>query len=174
MTFEELELLMAIRRCGRSGKELVATNDRINFAKLVAWHFADITGDVCFPFSVDKVMGMQLRLRKNSITKLKADVALQYGTRCFWLGRGKGPCNELAELGHIVSRSSGGSDEPSNLMIECRAHNNQRRDMSIERYLASDMTTNSLRAGDLALSLTNGAMEIPECQSSRTVDSAAT
>jgi hypothetical protein len=141
MTFAELELLMAIRRSSKSGKDLTQRDDRFQFAKLVAWHFADVIGDVAFPFTVDDVMAMQLRLRKNKVTKLKADVALKFGTRCFWLGRNKGPCSEIAELGHIVPKCEGGSDDVSNLMIECRSHNNQRRERSIEDYLSSHLIT---------------------------------
>ncbi len=45
------------------------------------------------------------------------------------------------EAGHVVQRCKGGPLTVENGQIECRAHNNQRREMSIEDYLKSTMTT---------------------------------
>lgn len=141
MTFAELELLMAIRKCGTFGRDIKTDGERLEYAKRVAMQYADMTQNVVFAFKVDDVLHMQRQMRKNPSTRLKADVAIRFGTRCFWDGRNKGPCDDNAELGHITPRSRGGSDDMSNLMIECRAHNNQRRDMSIEEYIASVAST---------------------------------
>jgi hypothetical protein len=42
-----------------------------------------------------------------------------------------------------VQRCKGGLLTVENGQIECRAHNNQRREMSIEDYLLSSITTDS-------------------------------
>lgn len=66
---------------------------------------------------------------------MKAKVALEHGTRCFWVGRNVGACSDEAEVGHIVPRCQDGPLTVENCMIECRAHNNERKERTIEQYL---------------------------------------
>ena len=71
----------------------------------------------------------------------KAEIAAAYGYECFWKHRGKGPCCDEVEGGHVIPRCAGADLTVANGMIECRAHNNQRREHSIEDYLASGELT---------------------------------
>jgi hypothetical protein len=140
MTFDELVLLTAIRRAGGNWGDLLLDAERVAFARKVADSYTLITQDVRFPFSVDDVIRLKTLLRKGKNNRVKADIALAHGYRCFWHGRGKGPCTNEAEAGHLVPRCQGGELTVENAMIECRGHNNQRRDMTIEEYLQSGMT----------------------------------
>lgn len=74
-------------------------------------------------------------------TRIKAQIAAAHGYECFWKHRGKGPCSDEAEAGHVVPRAAGAELTVENGMIECRAHNNQRRERSIEDYLTSGDVT---------------------------------
>lgn len=141
MTFDELVLLMAIRQLPERWGDLPTDAQRHEFARQVAGRYAIVTGDVMFPFSVDDVVGLGMSLRKNKANRVKADIAIAHGAKCFWQHRGKGPCSNEAEAGHVIARCNNGELTVENGMIECRAHNNQRREMTIERYLASDLTT---------------------------------
>lgn len=96
-----------------------------------------------FPFTIDDIERWSITLRKNTDAKVKVDIALAHGTECYFKRRGKGPCSEEVEAGHIVQRCKGGPLTVENGQIECRAHNNQRREMAIEDYLKSDLTTNA-------------------------------
>lgn len=141
MTFEELRLLTAIRKLGGTWGDMPTDAMRREFAIQVASQHAMMTGDVRFPWSIDDVIRLSLNLRKQVDTRTKADIAIQHGCRCFWDGRGKGPCTDEAEAGHLVPRSRGGELTVANAVIECRGHNNQRSDMTIEEYLLSEKHT---------------------------------
>lgn len=138
MTFQELELLVAIQGVPHLGRDRVTHQERLDFAKRVHGEWCLRTGDVLFPFTVDDVHRLAMSLRKNRSTRTKAEIAAAHGTACFWRHRGKGPCSDEAEAGHVVARCEGAELTVANGMIECRAHNNQRRDMTIEEYLLSN------------------------------------
>lgn len=138
MTFSELNLVIAIKRLNCGSRDYNSQRERLIFAIRVQSEYCRIRGETVFPFTVDDVHAAYLKLRKNADTKLKAEIADTHGVRCFWIGRGKGDCDEDAEAGHIVPRCKGGPLTVANAMIECRKHNNARREKSIEEYLSED------------------------------------
>lgn len=144
MTFEELQLCMAIHRAGRGSDTPTKQAQRLALASRVLIEWLSMTGDTKFPFSIDDIVHFATAMRKNKDTRTKVNVALSHGTRCFWESRNKGPCCTNAECGHLVPNSKGGPLSVQNCVIECRAHNNQRRAMTIEEYIRSDLTTEVL------------------------------
>lgn len=132
---------MAIRQVDGLGKDRQTHQDRMEFAKQVHSAWATMTGEVYFPFLLDEVQVLSVRLRKSMDTRIKVDIALHNGSDCFWLHRDKGPCSDQAEAGHLIPRCQGGELTVANGIIECRAHNNQRREMLVEQYLMSELRT---------------------------------
>ena len=108
-----------------------------------AW--VDLFDDVCFPFTVDHVQEHYTNQRKRPETRVKVEAALVHRQwSCFWEHRGKGPCSQEVEGGHILQNRDGHALTVANCLIECRAHNNQRANMTIEEYLLSNMKTETL------------------------------
>lgn len=140
MKFEELKLLVAIDRMKPKG-DPISDLARLRLAMEVRNEYAAWTRDVFFPWSVSEVIQLCVSYRKQIATRVKAEIAAAHGCGCFWTHRGKGPCSDEAEGGHIVPRCSGAELTVANGMIECRAHNNQRRERSIEEYLTSSDVT---------------------------------
>lgn len=138
MKFDELKLMVAIHNAGAGWGDLPTSEKRFDFSRRVAEEYATITGDVFFPFTIDDVVSVMLRLRKRTSNRKKAEVALRHGWSCFWSGRGKGPCTDEAEVGHLVPNSQGGELSTDNCVIECLGHNRQRGAMTIEQYIQSD------------------------------------
>jgi hypothetical protein len=144
MTFKELYLCAAIHRAELGGSDRPTHMQRKTAAEAVMAAYLDLFDDSYFPFTIDDIAQWSQRYRKGGADiRTKVEIALLHGFRCPFEGRGKGPCCDEAEAGHIVQRSRGGPMTVQNCWIECRAHNNQRRDMSIEEYLASPMTTDT-------------------------------
>ena len=145
MTFEELKLCMAIQRANLGGRDRTRTGDRHKAVGQVFWHWLHLFGDSRFPWSIDDVLHWSMQYRKSRQSRMKVQIALAHGETCHFRNRGKGPCCDRAEWGHIVPRCRGGQDTVENGQIECRAHNHQRgvngNVMSIEEYLASPLTT---------------------------------
>ncbi len=137
MTFDELKLCMAIRRArlGSADRPTQAMRIQAALAVMTEWLFLFETSR--FPWEIDDIERWRLNLRKSRDTSTKTDIALKHGHRCFWIGREKGPCSEDVEAGHLVARCNGGPLTVPNAIIECRAHNNQRRTLTIEEYLLS-------------------------------------
>lgn len=136
MRFDELKLLVAINSLQPKG-DPISDDARVIRALDVRDEYTRLFGDVCFPWTTSEVMELCVNWRKQTTTRVKAEIAAAHGYRCFWENRGKGPCSDEAEAGHIVPRNSGADLTVQNGMIECRAHNNQRRERSIEDYLTS-------------------------------------
>lgn len=44
------------------------------------------------------------------------------------------PCNNILEVDHIIARSKGGSNNPSNLVCSCEAHNKAKNNMSYKEF----------------------------------------
>ena len=143
MTKNELQLCCAIRRAGLGGGDRPTSEQRRRAATAVVSEWLSLTGDTLFPFTIDDIERWSISLRKSTDAKIKVEIALAHGTECYFKGRGKGPCSKEVEAGHIVQRCKGGLLTVENGQIECRAHNNQRREMSIEDYLLSSITTDS-------------------------------
>lgn len=141
MTFDELKLAMAIHRASLGGGDWTSDRQRREAACIVYCEWLREFGNTAFPFSMDDIERVRLAMRKNMDTRTKVAVAMQHGVRCFFEGRGKGPCSDDAECGHIVQRSAFGDLSVQNCQIECRAHNGQRGAMSIEEYMKSELTT---------------------------------
>lgn len=143
MTFNELALCIAIKRAGRSPDTPRTQEQRLDLAKRVMLEWLLMTKESLFPFTIDEIVEADTRIRKNKDTRTKVSVAEAHGAHCFWEGRNKGPCCQEAECGHLWQNSQGGPMSVENCVIECRSHNNQRRDMSVEEYIRSDWTTNA-------------------------------
>lgn len=141
MTFDELILCMAIENAGRCPDTPRSQQQRVDLSRRVFPEWVALTGDSFFPFTIDNIVHWDTSIRKSKDTRTKVEVAREHGTHCFWRNRGKGPCSDTAECGHIWQNSHGGPMSVENCMIECRCHNNQRREMSIEDYIKSDLST---------------------------------
>jgi hypothetical protein len=141
MTENELHLCCAIRLADLGGGDRPTSDQRRRAALSVVAEWINLTGDSMFPFTIDDIERWSIALRKSSDAKIKVDIALAKGTECYFKHNGKGPCSPEIEAGHIVPRCKGGALSVANGQIECRAHNNQRREMSIEAYMASSLTT---------------------------------
>ena len=141
MTENELHLCCAIRLADLGGGDRPTSDQRRRAALAVMCEWLSLTGDSLFPFTIDDIERWSIALRKSSDAKIKVDIALAHGTECYFKGGGKGPCSGEVEAGHVVQRCKGGPLSVENGQIECRAHNNQRREMSIEDYMKSDLTT---------------------------------
>lgn len=135
MTFAELQLAMAIHSLNQHLRDAAPHAELLKFANNVQDQFAALTGEIYFPFMLDDVKRLAMAVRKSTDTRTKAEVAIAHGWRCFWIGRGKGGCCENAECGHLVPRCRGGELTIANCVIECRRHNNERREKTIEEYL---------------------------------------
>lgn len=144
MTFDELSLCIAIQNAGRCPDTPRSQQQRLDLANRVFPEWVAITGDSVFPFNIDSIVHMDSVIRKNKDTRTKVEVAIRHGTSCFWSNRGKGPCCETAECGHILQNCNGGLMSVENCMIECRSHNNQRGAMSVEEYIRSDLLTQTV------------------------------
>lgn len=141
MTFDELVLSMAIQKAGRCPDTPRTNEQRMRLAIRVFNEWIRLQGDSVFPFTVDQIVECDARIRKNLDTRTKIEVAHKHGARCFWEGRGKGPCCNTVECGHLWQNSKGGPMSVANCVIECRSHNNQRRAMGVEEYIRSELTT---------------------------------
>jgi hypothetical protein len=141
MTFDELKLCIAIVKADLGGADRPTTAQRLEAAGAVMLQWLRTFECSLFPWTVDAIESCRMRIRKNKDTQMKIEVAMTHGVSCFWSGRGKGPCTEEAECGHLVPRCAGGPLTVGNCVIECRGHNNQRREMTIEQYLNSPLTT---------------------------------
>jgi hypothetical protein len=144
MTFDELTLCIAIQNAGRCSDTPRTNQQRLELAQRVFCEWLAVMGDSVFPFSVDDIVRWDTNIRKNKDTRTKIEVAKKHGWFCFWRGRGKGPCCQIAECGHLWQRSQGGPLSVQNCVIECKSHNNQRLIMTVEEYLRSDLTTEIL------------------------------
>jgi hypothetical protein len=141
MTENELHLCCAIRLADLGGGDRPTSDQRKRAALAVIAEWLSLTGDSLFPFTIDDIERWSITLRKSGDAKIKVDIALAHGTECYFKGRGKGPCSAEVEAGHVVQRCKGGPLTVENGQIECRAHNNQRREMSIEDYMKSSLVT---------------------------------
>lgn len=141
MTENELHLCCAIRLADLGGGDRPTSDQRRRAALAVIAEWINLTGDSLFPFTIDDIERWSIALRKSGDAKIKVDIALAHGTECYFKNRGKGPCSEEVEAGHVVQRCKGGPLSVENGQIECRAHNNQRREMSIEDYMKSSLST---------------------------------
>lgn len=133
MKFNELQLCMAI---GKASSDTPKSSlQRIALAKRVMSQWINIFEESYFPFTIDDIVEWDTRMRKNKDTQTKIAVAKLHGVKCFWTGRGVGDCCGDVECGHLIPKCKGGLLVPENCIIECRAHNNGRREMLIEEFL---------------------------------------
>lgn len=148
MTRDDLHLCCAIRKADLGGGDRPTSSQRQRAAILVIAEWIALTGDSYFPFTIDDIERWSIALRKSNDTKVKVDIALAHGLSCYFENRGKGPCSNQVEAGHIVQRCNGGPLSVENGQIECWAHNNQRREMSIEDYLKSNLKTSDVKEAE--------------------------
>jgi hypothetical protein len=137
MNTSELKLCIAIRKANLGGGDRPTGQQRIDAARRVMVSYLTTFEDSMFPYCMDEIELWSLAIRKNSDTKAKVEIAIAHGWRCFWYGRECGDCSDEIELGHIIAKTHGGQVSIANCWIECRAHNNDRREVSIESYLTS-------------------------------------
>lgn len=135
MTFEELKLCIAIHRAKLGSRDRIYREDRLAGAAAVMCAWLQSYETTFFPFTIEDIHRWQLAIRKSKDARRKVEIAINHGFKCFWLNRGKGPCCDQAEAGHLVPRCRGGELTIENSIIECRNHNNQRRERTIEEYL---------------------------------------
>lgn len=146
MKFPELILCMAIAKAGRCPDTPRSNQQRRELAMRVFPEWLFIVSDSAFPFSIDDIVHWDTVMRKNKNTQVKVKVAERHGVRCFWEGRGKGACCDEVECGHLWQSCKGGPLSIENCVIECRSHNNQRREMSVEEYIKSSLSTSAVGA----------------------------
>lgn len=132
---------MAIHKAGLHKGDRPRMHERHEAVRAVFAEWLALFKTSVFPWNTDDVIHWMGSYRRRKENVLKVEAALAHGCRCYFKRRGKGPCSKDAEWGHVVPRCRGGEDTVRNTQIECRAHNNQRRDMSIEEYMQSDLTT---------------------------------
>jgi len=141
MKFNDLKLLVAIHRLRPKG-DPISDRQRMKCAVEVRGEYTRMFEEVHFPWTVSEVLEMCVMWRKNRAARVKAEIAAAHGYECFWAQRDKGPCSDEVEGGHVIARAAGSGElSVQNGMIECRAHNNQRRERTIEDYLSCDDTT---------------------------------
>jgi len=92
-------------------------------------------------FSIDQCcqawVGYCKRGKENDNTIV---VGKTHGVRCFWAGRGRGPCDGEMSVDRLVPGSRGGLYRLENCVIACRRHNSVRGDRTIEEFLGGDAT----------------------------------
>lgn len=101
----------------RMPRDTLATMDRI----LSAWA------------AFGKSVAVSEGLKKSELIVM---VGRAHGRRCFYCGRGRGPCSDEVALDRIIPGSRGGQYTLENCVIACAFHNSQRGDSAIEEYLA--------------------------------------
>lgn len=141
MTFDELALCIAIENAGRCSDTPKTNAQRQSLALRVFREWLVMHSESIFPFSIDQIVQWDTNIRKQTSTRTKIEVARLHGRCCFWLNRDKGPCCDTAECGHLWQNCFGGPMTKENCVIECRSHNNQRREMSVEDYIKSSLRT---------------------------------
>jgi hypothetical protein len=146
MTFDELNLYIAIRQSRLGGSDFNTELERIEMAAAVMREWVHEFKNSVFPFSIDDILRHRMAYRKNTSTRIKVEVAIRHGSKCFWSGRGKGPCSDSVDCGHIVARLLRGELSVENCMIECSAHNRQRGTLTIEEYIRSDRISDRLES----------------------------
>jgi len=143
MKFAELRLELAINRAAFAG-DPITDSQRTNLAVNVFVAWVHLFGDSFFPFTIEEVVQASVRVRKRGKGRAHAwQIAAAHNQwECFWKHRNKGPCSDEVEAGHVIAKAHGGGDLTiANGVIECRAHNNQRRARTVEEYLASEDRT---------------------------------
>ena len=139
MRFDELQLEVAIHKT-EARMDPLGDEQRMELAKRVFATWVDIYGTSVFPFEIGEIAIAKRRMQKASGKVRAFEIAIEHNQwECFWKNRGKGPCSDEVEAGHIIARANGGGELTiENAIIECSAHNNQRKTMTIEEYLASN------------------------------------
>ena len=80
---------------------------------------------------------------------LKEEVRARDGNCCTYVGKdGKRCCSQWAlEIDHIVPHCLGGSNEPSNLQLLCRAHNCHRAEQMFGKEFVQNKIKNNIVDG---------------------------
>jgi hypothetical protein len=145
MTFEELPLYQAVYRVFQSvekpgSDDWISSNAKMAY-KLVLLQIVEQEGwtDEGIFYPMQRIVEVWRDLRKVVKTRLKCEVSLTHGSRCFWAERGVGPCSEEVDLDRIIPESRGGKYQVENCMIVCSYHNRSRGDRFIEEYLGSSL-----------------------------------
>ena len=122
MKFSELQLEVAIYKADIHFDPLTQDQQK-ELAKRVFATWVEEFDSSVFAFEIDDIAAAKARMRKASGKVRPFEIAIHHDQwRCFWHNRGKGPCNDDVEAGHIVARANGAGDLTiENAMIECRA-----------------------------------------------------
>jgi hypothetical protein len=149
MTFADLSLYQAVYRVfgkvDNPGSEDWTRRRASEIYKLVLYEIVDNDAwtEQGVPYSRDRVIDVWVDIRKNPKNRLKCQVSLTHGSRCFYADRGLGPCSDEVEVDRIVPASRGGPYTLENCVIACAQHNGARGDRTIEDFLGSIVRTAS-------------------------------
>jgi hypothetical protein len=141
MTFDELPLYQAVHQVYGSvekpGSDDWISNSAKTAYRLVLMQIVESGGWTAqgIPYSMERVVEVWRDLRKVPKTRLKCEVALIHGSRCFYANRGLGPCSNEVDLDRIIPESRGGQYTVENCIIVCSTHNRARGDRTIEDFL---------------------------------------
>ena len=145
MTFNELPLYQAVHRVYTS-VEKPGSDDWISASAKTAYRLVLMQivesgswTEQGIPYSMERVVEVWRDLRKNPNNRLKCEVSLAHGPRCFYADRGLGPCSDELDLDRIIPETRGGRYTLENCMIVCSTHNRARGDRTIEHFLAATL-----------------------------------
>jgi hypothetical protein len=145
MTFDELDLYLAVHRVYQrlesQGQEPASDgwirrrSDEAYILVLQQIVVDRSHTDQGIRWSKDRVLDAWTHLRKGTKTRLTCDVAIAFGRRCFYAGRGLGECSLDINVDRIVAGSRGGTYDLKNCLVVCSNHNQSRQDLPIEEFL---------------------------------------
>src|SRR5688572_4720756 len=122
MTFDELPLYQAVYRV-YSAVEKPGSDEWISNSAKTAYKFVlmQIVEDEAWtsegiPYSMERVVEVWRDIRKQVKSRLKCEVSLVHGTRCFYADRGVGPCSGEVDLDRIIPETRGGGYTVENCM----------------------------------------------------------
>ena len=141
MRFSELPLYCAIHRVRESIRKMSEEGSSESLSSSY-WERGEGAIELTRMISEELVVGPNesyieafVRYRKQGnvsqekLKKLDIIAALYcHSQRCFYEGRGLGPCSEEVDLDRIIPGSKGGEYTVPNCIISCSAHNRQRGD----------------------------------------------
>jgi hypothetical protein len=143
MRFDEMSLYIAVHRvyaCVEKpgSDDWISENAKAAY-KLVLMQLVEMEGwtDHGIAYSMERMVQVWRDMRKAPKIRLKCEVILAHGGKCFYAGRGVGPCSDEADLDRIVPESRGGRYAIENCVVACTAHNRARGDRAIEEYLGA-------------------------------------
>lgn len=143
MTFDDLPLYQAVHKVYQAveqpGSDDWISHNAKRAYSLVLTEIVNSGGwtEQGIPWSMERVVEVWRDLRKAPKARLKCEVSLTHGSRCFYANRNAGPCSAEVDLDRIIPESRGGQYTLENCIIVCSAHNRARGDRLIEDFLVA-------------------------------------